>query len=216
MPPKRARTSTSTKKATKKVRLFHGVRKTLIPRVIALQQHQFVQVVDRGTITSQSVANTESNYSFALNDLDQVTTFTALFDAYRIDKVMITFFPVMNVNQVAAGNNGLATPFYTAIDHDDTSSLGSVAAIRQYATCQENISYDRVKRSVFPKVAQSVFRTTVATFGFSEPDRSPWIDCAYPDVAHYGIRTIMGSTGTAGTAVYNVSCRYLLSFKNTR
>lgn len=209
------------KKRTYRLKLKrYGEVTRLLPRSIANRVHQFMQVVDKGTISAPSLTGvTETNYLFTLNDLDQVATFTSLFDAYRIDRVQIDFIPLANMFNSASGIGTTPTVvsyLYTAIDHDDAGNLTNVSALRQYESCRYAISYKKVSRIVRPKAAQATFNTSISTFAYSEPKGGLWIDCAYPGVQHYGVRSMITATTGANDVRYNVICKYWLSFKNVR
>lgn len=176
--------------------------------------YPFIQTVTAGTISSNIVV-VETNYSPYLGQLDQVTTFTGLFDAYRIMKVDFTFIPRGNVNDLGATagvKNGL---LYTAYDYDDTGSLSTIAAISQYQSLVVSSGTAPIKRTLMPRVANESYVSGITT-SYAEAKHGQWMDCAVTNTPHYGLRTMISATGTAGDVNYDVIMKFYLEFKTVR
>lgn len=214
MPPKRKKTSSRTA-GTKRQRFFRAARRFPRGAITPQKIHTFRQVVQLAPLISPATAGVwEVNKAFILNDLDQVTTFTALFDAYRIDRVTVTYWPKGTQNPMGAALTAQNTKMYTAIDLDDVANLGTVAALRQYETCVITTANRKIVREIVPRVASSLYNGITAAY--SESKAGLWVDCAYPAVEHYGIRAMLEATLAAGDATYDVTAEYIVSFKNVR
>jgi hypothetical protein len=162
------------------------------------------------TQTYPALYNTALNYQLA--SLDQVNTYTALFDQYRIDEVQVTLRPTFNV-----GIQGLGTPspiIYTVIDYDDSSALGTIAAFRQYNNCTET-QFETVVRSFKPHAAMAAYTGTFVGFANEE---SPWLDCSSTTIQHYGYKFAIAPPPSSTTSLYSVALttRMKISFRNVR
>lgn len=215
MPPKkRSRTSSST---TTRRQLYTRSNRR-IGRSLTAQPngvYSFKQTLNYGTITA-TAADVETNFSFALSAVPQVASFTALFDAYRLDWVRVRFIPRTNTNQAgySATVNSYTSLFLTAIDYDDIGSI-TTAALLEYQNVQVDNCLKPRTVTFKPKCSPQVYKVSGTTIGYAEAKPGLWIDCAYTDVPHYGLRTSLGSQGTYYTAM-DVIIDYHLSFKGVR
>ena len=182
---------------------------------VANMHYKYEQTVGVGSIASSTTLPTENNFAFTLSQLPQASTFSALYDAYRITKVELKFYPRSNVNAGNAGTN-YTTTFHTAIDYDDVSNLGSLNSLLQYQTLKSFQSTKYCTRTVVPRVADSVYISGVST-GYAENKSNQWLDCASDTVPHYGIRTWLGDVGgLAGAVTFDVFAKFHIEFKAVR
>lgn len=214
----------SKKRFFKKVKKSPSVavkRYSRIPKSVSGMVHQFAQtVVSTAAITSTITTPLEVNFVFLLSALPQAAQFTSLFDTYRIDRIELSLQPRSQVNYSSATTQAWTASLYTAIDYDDTGSLGSGATLLSNIQQFENVvvqnSVNPRKITMTPKVAASVYQNSISTFAYSQPKSGVWLDCAYPSVVHYGVRTVLGPTGANGDIVIDAVIRYIVSFKNVR
>lgn len=167
---------------------------------------------------------------FELDNLPDYTEFTNLFDQYRINLIKYQWIPNRNVNVIVGSD--ISTPLvseydqgipliYSFIDYDDATTPTTIDEFTQrqnMRTARFNKPHKRVWK---PTVLVPTYRTGV-TFGYS-PKRKQWIDCANPDVPHYGLKWAFYNTATAdathhrGIAVsFRVMATYYLQFRNVR
>jgi len=175
---------------------------TKMPRQIANTLFWDTIKVD-STITGSATTIVETNYSFSLNQHPQVAQLTALFDQYCIFLATVKF-----ESALPPGSTASPSKLFTALDFDNSTALGSIAAIEDYSSCEEIILQPWAvhMRSVKPCVKTSAGGTTLAL-----PIRS-WVDCAVPAAAHFGIRSIM--TSDASTPTVGVSTYLSFAFRN--
>lgn len=165
-------------------------------------------------IVQSSLANIYTSFAFTLNDIPQVATFTALFDMYKIDKVVMTIYPQsMQTNSganVVSENLGLYV-----LDYDDAASLPSYSAGAEY----ENVKYFQVSSNkpivitVKPRIAMAAYNG--AFTGYANT-RAQWIDCGSPGVQHYGIKVVVPIGAANYLQNFYVNSVYYFSFKNVR
>lgn len=141
---------------------------------------------------------------FLLSDLPQASTYGSLFDAYRINKVVIVFTPMLGpytgVNGISAASTGaFDEPLYTVIDRDDITVPTALSQLEEYETLKMTPSYRKHKRVFTPAIAMEVYKASGVTNGYSQKYKQ-WIDIASNDVDHYGIKGCIQGPSTAGNA----------------
>lgn len=120
--------------------------------------------------------------TFFLGDVINVSDFTALFDSYRINKVVCTF-------HLRTDPGGL-TPFfcpvlYTAIDRDDAAVPANVNEIREFSRCQTH--YLDPKKPVVVTLTPNIKLSESVGINAAEAYKQ-WIDTAYTTTVHYGLK----------------------------
>lgn len=189
--------------------------------------YKFVQAVDGATITGLGAraivqGNVVSNRAlyFTLGDCAQSATFTGLFDQYRIDKIVIDFIPMTQMNNfsvgTAVGNVNNPGLFGTIVDYDDATALTTLADYEQFPNFkyQPCISMRTHRRSFRPHIAVGAYNGAFAGYK-NEP--AGWIDCATNSIQHYGIKIFWDGYANANALqTFQVMCKYHLSFKNVR
>lgn len=163
-------------------------------------------------IAGTAVGETTGALAFLLTDLAGYTDFTTLYDQYRFVAVEVKFIPVYpTYNAIAAATSQWGL-MYTAIDYDDASP-GSVALLRENATCLASHPTKEVIRRVVPHTAVAEYGAGAFTsYGNKIGD---WIDSSSPGVAHYGVKyALQASVGTI-LPIFTVETIYCLEFRAT-
>ncbi len=172
------------------------------------QPYNFVRSVSLGPITSSTSVDVKTNFSFKLSDIDDYTSFTGVFDQYKIKLVEVLFLPRTNSSSTT-NNVGI---FGVAPDYDDVSNVTNLAGLLDYSTATAAEGYSPQRRVIEPHVATALYSGSVFTsFGNAT---SQWIDAASPDVPHYGMKTIW--TATSAVCNMDVIVKYWVQFRNSR
>lgn len=164
-----------------------------------------------------SIGGSEVNkaYSFNLAQLPGVGDFTPLFDSYRIDRVVVKFWPFKADNMDTGGVSTYDVPrTFAIVDYDDENTLTS-SQIREYNNCRSGIMTKPLRISLVPKVAQTVYRTAL-TSAYATPRYPIKLDMAYTDVPHYGIKYANTTSATSGGFGYEVQVQFYCSFFGAR
>lgn len=144
---------------------------------------------------------------FTISDLSQVSTFSAIFDAYRIDHVEVEFNPIQNfigdVPLEATTSGDITEYLVTVIDYDDSAPVGSEQNFEEYDTYKRTIGYEKHVRSLTPAIAANAYKTSGLTVGYVQ-EREKWIDFQYTDVEHYGIKGCIMGTSWGGHENYRI------------
>lgn len=141
---------------------------------------------------------------FTAADIPQFNSFSALYDAYRIEKLKVQFVPVVSTYNVLgnAASNLTAQPQWlsTVVDYDDQTLLTTEGALMDYETFKESAPYERHTREFKPAVSLQAYKTSGTTIGYSQ-HKDQWIDAAYSDVEHYGIKGLINGPASMAAQV---------------
>jgi len=175
-------------------------------------QASYIEQVTPGTLVFGSAA-------FSLQDLDQATSFTAVFDQYRIDRVVMqvkTQNNVLNFNTASLANSSPPQTFWV-VDRDDSSVLTTLAQARQYDNVQEATAMDNVEIDLQPSVTPAVYAAG-AFSGYAIVRTGMWLDCNNVSIPHYGVKWAITELAALATDTYywNVFFYYYVSFRNVR
>lgn len=146
-------------------------------------------------------------YSFALSALDQSSTFTSIFDQYRIHNVTLSFKP--RVTQATTITSAIGANIYSAIDYDDANIPASLAAIREYQSCQENGPLQSFSRSFTPRCALAAYSGAFTSFANVG---NMWLDAGSPNIQHYGLKVWSNMANALQT--WDVICEMQCEFRN--
>lgn len=146
------------------------------------------------------------SYAFQLNDLPQVASYQAMFDSYRVNKIVLRIEPMSQPTHGVAATNAAALAtilvpptLFTVLDYDDTAFLASENAALEYDTYKETRPGLRHVRVVRPKLSTQAFKTSGTTIAFAQTDsRKAWIDMGDITVPYYFLKGgFIGYTNTA-------------------
>jgi hypothetical protein len=173
--------------------------------------------VDRPSDISKGAADQGYNQIYILSSLPGATEFTSLYDHYKIDKVEVTF--VLDMADGALNTTTLYPRLIIAPDWNDSSAPiveDDVLQYQQAAVFQFSGVNREFTFTVKPKVANTVFRTAVTSAYQIAP--ASWLDTAYSDVPHYGIKFFLANYNTTsfGATVIRQYVRYHLQMANPR
>lgn len=143
--------------------------------------------------------------SIALTDLQNYSELTALFDQYKIDKVIFHFLPSWNNGEVLQLGAGVTLPwiFYYA-DYDDDTAPTSLSFPYQ----RQSLKF-KLFDSPF-KVSVNVKPTTALLLSSTDPvpalgdiksgtdfsKKAAWCDMTHPDITHYGLKVVLDQSGS--------------------
>lgn len=181
---------------------------------------------DGGLSGPDSATATDAFFAiqWLLSQLPQYTSFTTLFDQYRLEKCRFVFRPLLgqtNIPANIAAENMLAypQPLDTVIDYDDNTPLTSYNACLEYSSFRRTNYNQKHVRTIRPKPTAAYY-STGAFSGYGAADRrvNPWLDCQSVAIPHYGIKGHIPSFGASGNIqtawILTVDC--WISFKNVR
>jgi len=166
-------------------------------------------MLNKGTITSSSLASTAGAFTFYLDDVANYAAYQSVFDQYRITRLEVAFIPRVSVLTSSSSNPGRIC---TVVDYDDATSLSSEAAALEYSNVLVSSGVDGHHRDFQPHCAVAVFGSAAFNAYGNEP--SPWIDAASAHTAHYGVKWTWSITDA--NYVMDIYVRYWIDFRNIR
>lgn len=160
-------------------------------------------------LTSSTTVDVIQNINFTLNAVTQASTFTALYDQYCIKGIKATLVPRGNVDGVS---QPFSTPTFSILDYDGSYPT-TITGMNEYQNVKMTRGTSLHKRFLVPATQLELFQSSIAT-AYS-PKKKQWIDCATPNVPHYGLA--YGVSPTPGQAIsWDLKVEYYLAFKNVR
>jgi len=203
------------------------------------QIHRFKQIVSGANmdfnneyITQSLSAETHTVFTFRLADLDQRSTFQALFKEYRIDKIQLRLYPtITNSAQVhtASGSSTTYPKFgmtYIAVDQSDRDVLNvSASALRQFDNCIQRATIGSSRPIVVTFKPKAITMLDISGSNVSPTGlkSSPWIATygeQFENVYHLGVKmcieAVEGEGSTTAVQSYRVDATYYMSFRNLK
>lgn len=172
-----------------------------------------VKLVDKGAITSSTSVDTLGGFAFSLSDLNEVTSFTNLFDQYKIIKIQVELIPLTIPATMNATGAFYSTALLMAIDYDDSGTPASLQVVKNY----QNVRIippgtQRVYKFAFePHMALAAYSGSFTSYANLKPR---WIDASSTGVVHYGLK--YGVATSAVQVQFQVLTRYVVQFRNVR
>jgi hypothetical protein len=147
--------------------------------------------------------------------------FTTLFDQYTFRGVEIDIFWSKNV-AAESGTNATQPMIWSCYDYDDASNT-SLSSIQQYPAVKSTILGENggkvLQLRLTPATRMELPDGSGGTAYAPTITKNPWIDCSYPSVEHYGVKTYLDTFGRTasldiGTIKFVIRAEWM--FKNVR
>ncbi len=177
-----------------------------------------------GVTAAQLVLNSSTAVYFALAltlaDFPQISTLGALFDQYRVEKLLFTMRARNNAVFIAgvSSPNGGVPYGYVVVDYDDSSAPASMSELQQYNNCRTFTGEEDVAIEIVPALTPAVFSTGAFSGYEVSPSNAHWIDLANTSVPFYGIKGGVGNLtlSTTSSWTWDISVEAIISFRQTR
>lgn len=224
--PKRRRSS-STRRTKRVKRKGKFTRRPRRRKALALKQHAFCE---RAIVTQQLNIDTEDNAvglfeTFSLSKVRNEAEYAAIFEQYRIDKVVATFRYKGGTATLAGAQSGKAwnevNPLlYFKVDHNDTASDSLTKMKDSMKTKTHMFTNDKPEFSIQlrPATLSQLYKSgsppneiTVNT-----PKWGQWLSTTDNTLLHYGLKAyaIAFKNDQWNPGSLAVSFKYYISFKN--
>lgn len=183
--------------------------------------HYYKRHLDYGTVSATNgTTATYGTVYFQLDQLNNYTEFTALYDNYKLIAMKVYFIPISNVtlsgstplNVQTEHNNRLIT----VIDYNDRDTPTNVNELREYSTCQvkpNNILHTRYFHPR-PTITMDEDATSGGVYGIGQV-KGVWVSTASNQCEWYGVKYgIQHADPTATVSLYKIEVKAYLAFKN--
>jgi len=196
---------------------FKRKRYTKIPRKIN-QNSMSVCLRTADTIVSNNnLSEQYQTYRFGLSACLNYAAYTAMWDQYMIEKVVVTWKPI-RTQMVVTQNEGVAPSSFTNIpsvvyarDHDDLSPVTFADTKTRYGAVEKLATRGHAMK-IYPATLTEIYKSPVTT-GYS-PQFKTWLDCADATIPHYGVRLAMEAAEPLGQYTLECKTRIYVRFKN--
>lgn len=198
-------------------------RKMRIPR--SLDQNQLsvklhADPTSYAQIENSALSDTQAAMNFALSLMLDYSKYTAIFDQFRIDKIQVKFIQrqtqVVNrpFDDSTSGSLIHNIPnFVTAIDYDDVAS-GTYDQIISRHGSKMTLATQNQTLTFRPARLVEIYRAVTSAY---MTDKSKnFLDCAYADTPHYGVKAVLQVASPARAYVYIPEVTGWFTFKNRR
>lgn len=203
--------------AKKRIMRSHKQRPT---KVLTVKEN----VVSTQTITDTFYTGCNSNFNasggFHLSDVPQYSSYSALYDQFRVLKVGMKFIFDKNEATSGSASTQILPNLISVVDKDDGTPLTtSLQTWANYASFKMSRLDKVIKRTAFPVAALGVYKGSFT--GSAEARRSQWYDCTNYDIEFYGIKwgvigTMAGGTGGNTLGQLTIMYTYELQFKGNK
>ncbi len=168
-------------------------------------------MVNKGVVTSTSAAEGLYAFSFALADVADYTSYTSVWDQYRIVELDLTLIPVTLASAPATGP---AYAFcYVAPDYDDATTPANTTAMLSYSNVAVVGPSEKYQFRIQPAVDIATTTSAAAGITGSMSARSPWLDCSSPSVSHYGLKAAITQSTSTNLTQWVLFARYVIEFR---
>lgn len=173
-----------------------------------------------GQLVLNSAVTALFSLAFELGDLNQVTTFGALFDQYRFERVRVHFKArnnALSVQNTASPNASVPTG-YVVVDRDDSSAPSSLASLLEYDNVQSFNGAEDFMVDLVPSITPAVYSSGAFSGYGITPSNAMWVDVANTTIPCYGVKGgLAGLTATSTSAwIWDITAEYVISFRRTR
>lgn len=162
--------------------------------------------VETGNLfTSSTTVPTYTGTVFALSALSNYSTYTAVFDQYMIERIEMWIFTGADGVDAISSAIGI---WNSAVDYDDGNTPTTIAMVADKQTNVASSIQAAHYHSWRPQFALAEYSGTFTSFGAGRG----WIDCASPNVQHYGLKTSCAAT-PVNPFVFSSIVRYTIAFR---
>lgn len=169
----------------------------------------------------QSASIQNFNWYFSINDIPQAEEFSALYEQYRIFKIVVNLIPsssqyVMNTTD----GTGSSSPSVLAsvIDWSNSSELAVLTDYERYQNFKmQSVFSKKIHTRIFTPACLIDTLSPEGANAFNVVSKEKWLSFINGQTYMYGLKVFLGAYSTASTAQsYWIQVKYYLGFRNVR
>lgn len=136
-------------------------------------------------------------YQFKLGSVIDSSDFTTLYDKYKI--LMVKLKILYQADSASPGATSVLPIFNYCTDFDDAVAPTSLNIVNTKQKARSVIlsANKPITITLRPKVAVPVYQGVLTAYSVS---KAPYVDCVYPDVLHYGVKSWINNFHTPSGA----------------
>lgn len=180
--------------------------------------HSFKQTCELSNVSVTAGSTAFFIYNFKITDLSQASSFSQLYDQYRLLAVKLTFYPAVYDYVPTATGQFSAPEIYTALDFDSITLPTTVNTIDQYKTCKHSYFNRPHTRYFKPQAVALTSDQQLGSTGLYNVSRKSWLSWSVGTTPYYGlIGCITASNATAlATQLVRVTATYYFQCRNVK
>jgi len=200
-----------------------GRRRTglAIPNTVKSDFNCIQRDLKEQTFENDATLETKFSKQFSLSAIQNYTDYTAIWDQYRINMIKMEFIPVLTevVNRpfddtTTPGTTGQIPNYCVSIDRDDgAAETYDELRARQYSFIRKATKPLVLKFK--PNRLMATYNTAVTT-GYTVDNTKKFLDCAYPQIPHWGIKFAMEAASPSDTYRIQTRITYFMSYAQRR
>jgi hypothetical protein len=168
-----------------------------------------VQTSTQGRVLQSQTALFQVGSKFwSTADILQYSSFSAVFDQYKIDFVEVWLTPY---GPGSIGSYPLNTKIYSVVDYDDANAPTSLSALQAYENCVTTRASDGHYIKFKPHIAVAAYGGAFTQF---KNEAADWIDVASGSVQHYGVKFGCDPSVATNDVQIDMTTRLTISFRN--
>jgi hypothetical protein len=151
----------------------------------------------------------------ALNNIlaAQLSALQGVFDQYKIVECEVWCEAQRQGGSGTTPIDQIAGKLYSVVDYDDAANLSTVGQAMSYTNCVVSSFEQGHYRRWRPRIAMAAYQGALTAFANMA---AQWIDIAYPNVAHYGMKFITDLSSSTSNISFDIRLRILVACRNTR
>lgn len=161
-------------------------------------------------ISGSSAAPVAGAYYFIATNLQNWSSFSALYDQYRVVAIDFVIRPRFDSISLSTTSN---SPMRLVIDYDDSTVLSSAADAEQYSNCMTVEAYQSARRVYCPAIAIAAYSGAFTSYASRQRQ---WLDVASDTIRHYGMKWYIPISPTTSVPVWDIMISVFIEFKNVR
>lgn len=201
------------------------VRRIPRPRISSPNKtYSFKQKSQLNALTAVAGTTTGFGYTFQLSDTSggNLTAFNSLYDQYRINCVVITFYPQNTMSFAPPSGTDFGMPeIYTVIDYDTATPPSGSTVITQltaYNSCRQQLFNRPHSRKIKPMPLYTATTLVGAAPGATcgNASRKTWLNVSNNVIQYFGIRGAITNANPSNLPAMsiNIVVTYYLQFRN--
>lgn len=172
-----------------------------------------VHTFKRTNVDTQTfnLTSAQPAYVFQLNEIPNYTEWTALYDQYKISKVVVKLVPRNSQVVSPTANQG---NLFSVIDYTDSNSLLSADEANEYASVKRTRGFKSHVRVLRPRLQVPLYKSGSLSWGYGS--RSGWVNTTNPEVPHFGLKFFWECIGGVESVEFDQYVTYYVKFKNVK
>jgi len=162
-----------------------------VPSTRNVEIHTVELIDSQIFIVSSTVGPAFTAMAFTVAAVPEFSSFSAVFDQYRISLIEAIIEPQITEVLSVATAVGI---YVTAVDVDDANSPTALNGLDGYTDVQSSRGTISHYHRWVPSVAVAVYSGAFTSFASTT---SMWLDCGSPNIQHYGLKAITGTSTQA-------------------